>query len=347
MAFSFPSGSPGNTYVPSFDATGQLVAAYSRNPKDFALNKYVTITPVKKGTGYFLRITAEQAARVINTDLSEFVWPDGNDAPSGKWGTESFSFFPYLTERYTFPFSIGFKAEEQADWKILAAYAAFTAQDAMTARTMLATTALTTTGNYDSGHTSSTATGIGGGAWSSGTKTNPVIMKSLNLMAQKIQQDTLGRVRPRDLVLVISPTSADIMARSAEVRDYVAQAPVSMQMLRGEGEDFGIWGLPPTLYGFKIVIEDAVRVSTRKGASSQTKGYILGNQAALIARPGELTSIAGGPSFSFLHSFMYEEMTVEQKQDIDNRLIKGRVVEDYSMTVVAPASGYLITDVTS
>src|SRR5690242_11980202 len=114
-----------NTYVPSFDATGHLVVAYSRNPKDFPLNQWATITPVKKSTGYFLQVTAEQAARIINTDLADFVWPDSNDAPSGIWGLESFNFVPYSTTRFSFPFRLGYKANEQADWKILALHSAF------------------------------------------------------------------------------------------------------------------------------------------------------------------------------------------------------------------------------
>ena len=67
----FPSGS--NTYIPSFDATGQLVVSFSRNPKDFPLNKCITITPVKKSSGYYLKLNAEQAARVTNTKLNDHV----------------------------------------------------------------------------------------------------------------------------------------------------------------------------------------------------------------------------------------------------------------------------------
>ena len=50
MAAVYPSGT--NTYLPSFDATGNMIVSFSRNVKDFALNKYVTITPVTKSTGY-------------------------------------------------------------------------------------------------------------------------------------------------------------------------------------------------------------------------------------------------------------------------------------------------------
>jgi hypothetical protein len=41
--------------------------------------------------------------------------------------------------------------------------------------------------------------------------------------------------------------------------------------------------------------------------------------------------------------FMLEEMTVETRQDPDNRLTKGRVVEDYATVMTAPVSGFLFT----
>src|SRR5260370_1138471 len=118
MAAVYPGQN--NTFVPSFDATGQLVVGYSRNPKDFAINKYITIVPVKRSTGYYLKLTAENAARILNSNLADFMWPDGNDAPSGEWNNESFQFPTFNTLRYNFPFRLGYKAIQQADWKILA-----------------------------------------------------------------------------------------------------------------------------------------------------------------------------------------------------------------------------------
>src|ERR1051326_3751663 len=98
MAAAFPSGF--NTFVPSFDATGKLVVAYSRNPKDFAINKWVTMIPVKRSVGYYLKLTAENAARILSSNVSDFLWTDGNDAPHGEYNTESFNFQLFNTIRY-------------------------------------------------------------------------------------------------------------------------------------------------------------------------------------------------------------------------------------------------------
>src|SRR3954469_9013864 len=108
MTAGYPSGY--NTYVPSFDASGKLVVSFSRNPKEFAVMKYIKLTKAKKSTGYFLRITAEQAARMLTTDGTEFRWPAGANRPSGWTNTEAFEFIPYVTERMDFPFFLDYKA---------------------------------------------------------------------------------------------------------------------------------------------------------------------------------------------------------------------------------------------
>lgn len=345
-AFSYPSGS--NTYVPSFDATGHLVVSFSRNPKDFSLNKYVQLTPVKKGSGYWLKITAEVAARVINTDkLREFVWHDGDDAPTGDWNLESFKWYQYATERYAFAFRLGYKANEQADWKILAAHADYAAQDAMTARTIKVLNVLTDTANHDTNHYA-TATALVGGYLDSGTPTDPRLKKLINAIMFQIQKDTLGAVKPKDIMMVGSPTLFDKLGRSQEVHTYLKESPVALAQVRGDSpSQNGQWGLPDQLYGMPLVCEDAVSVSSKKGAA-RVADYVLGSDKLIfVTRKGGLVSPAGGPSFSSVHVFSYEEMTVEQRDDVDNRRIAGRVVDDYDVKLVSPASTYLVTSATA
>ncbi len=351
MATAYPSGF--NTFVPSFEASGHLTVSYSRNPKDFPLNQYVTLTPVNKSVGYFLQVTAEVAARVINSpNLNEFVWPDGADAPSGEWGLESFAFAPYNTVRFTYPFRIGYKAEEQASWQILAMHSEFAAQDAMTARTVKTVATILNTSNYAASHVA-TATALGGGFLSAGTAVNAFIKKAFNAAAQQIQLDTVGRVRPKDLVVVMSPVVADALGRSQEISDYIKSSPYALAQVRGDvASQNGQWGLPDQLFGYKVVVEDTVRVTSKKNATrAASYAWSLaggsGESIAMLARPGQLTGPAGGPSFSSAHIFAYEEMTVEQRDDQDNRRIMGRVVEDFDVEIVAPASAFIITHILS
>lgn len=349
MAAAFPAGNPGNTYIPSFEASGSLVTQFSRNPRDFPLNQWITLVPVKKSTGYFLRITPENAARIMSADIAEMVWPDGQDAPQGEYNNESFEFIPYLTKRYLFPFRLGYKAVEQADWKVLAVHASMVAQQAMTGRAYAACTLVNTQANWPASHTS-TATLLGGGFVDSGTPNNPVLKKILDSIAETILLDTLGVVTHDKLCVVMTPTVAKAISQGEEIHTYLKESPAALAQVRGDvPSQNGKWGLPDTLYTYKIVIEDTVRVSTIKNvAQTNTKSYAFDtNQMVVVARPGALVSEAGGPNFSTVHNFSYEDMTVESKDDTDNRVHKGRVVDDYGMNLVAPVSGFQVRNALS
>jgi hypothetical protein len=296
--------------------------------------------PVSKSVGYYLNLTAAEAARVINANLADFIWPDGNAAPDGNWGIESFNFEKFFTTRYAYGFSMGRKAEEQADWNILAHHAAIKAQQAMTARTVALLNIAATSGNWGT-HTD-TATNLGG-KWDAGSATDPNIKQNLNAAAQVIMKDTLGVVQPKDMVLVIAPNLATKMSESQEIHTYLKENPIALDVLRGSENVNAAWGLPPAIYGYPIVIEDAVKVTAHK--NTKTTDYALSNDVAmLVSRPGGLQGVEGAPSFSTLTIFAYEEMSVEQRDDPDNRRVLGRIVDDFAPVLTAQASGYLITD---
>ena len=61
-----------------------------------------------------------------------------------------------------------------------------------------------------------------------------------------------------------------------------------------------------------IVVEGAVKVTSKKGAATKTTGYCMPSQAAVVlARPGGLMGMEGIPEFSTIQGFFYEEFTVE------------------------------------
>lgn len=344
MAVAFPSA--GNVFIASHEASGGLIVGFSRNPKRFKLNQYSKMVPVKKGAGYYLQITAEEAARVINTNLSDFVWHDGQEAPMGNDNLESFQYVKYLTTRYAYPFNMGQKTVQQADWPIMQIHAGFAAQKAMTARTIAAMTTLTTGANW--GSSTATATSLAGGLWDASSATNKYIRKTFNQVAENILQATLGVVQREDLVCVINPHDARLMAETEELRDYLKQSPFAMAEVRGDVENQnGQWGLPSVLWGIKIVVEDAVRVTSKKGATKATTYCLPTTNAIFMARPGGLMGMEGIPEFSTFQQFVYEEMTVETMNDVNNRRTVGRVVDDFASALVSSASGYLVTTISS
>lgn len=334
-----------NTFIPNMAASGGLEVDFSRNVKDFALPKYCQYVTTQKNIGRYLEMTVEQAGRLLNVDGADVEWPDGTISPKGVGNTESFEFKGFTTKRRNFPFLLGELAVEQAEFDVLAKHARYAAQRAMTYRTLNVITALETSGNWDSAHTSAVSS-ISGvtGKHDVSTTARMDIKRSLDHAADQIRKSTLGAVKNEDLIFLISPGYARKISVCQEIVDYIKQSTVAKEYIQGKLGPNAQYGLPPVLYGYNVVVEDAVRVSTRKGAASTTKSYVKADASpVLLSRPGGLEGVEGAPSFSTVTLFFKEEMTVESKHDRDERMHLGRVVEDYATVVTAPISGYLFT----
>ena len=332
-----------NTYVRNHEATGNLIVSFSRNPNKFPLAKYAQYREVKKTSGLYLRIKAEECARIINANLEDYVWPDGNDAPI-RPEMEEFRYEDYRTKRYAYPWQLGWKARDEADWPVTNVNQAIIAQKAMTGRTLKVLTALQTTGNWDATHIATvSAIETNTGNWEDSTSARQDIKRSITYAVELINKDTFGVVELEDLQLVMNPKTARRVGTSQEIIDFVKQQPSAPQILDGTSQWLlEQYGLPARLYGVPIVIENTVRVSTRAGAASTTKSYPLADgEAFILARPGSIKSAAGeGPTFSTITVFLKEEMTQEQKDDPDNRRVNGRVVDDFDAVMTAPVSGF-------
>lgn len=345
----FPGGGGPNTYVPSYEASGKLKISFSRNVSSFKYLEYMHIIPVSQRTGYYLTITAENAARIVSVDERE--WPLGEDAPEGKGNTESFKFDLFGTDRRLFPFRIEQEAAALADWDVLAFHGEMAAQQAMTMRTQKAMTMLQTVGSWPAGNTADVAT-LATGNWDDSTVARQAIKKSIDYGIEQILLGTLASVSTKNMILVLSPTAARKIAASQEIADYVKGSQYSLPRLMGKDE-FGSsssaqMGLPDYLYGVKVVVEDAVRVTSRKGGTLARTFVMDSDSALLLSRPGGVEGVKDSnkrANFSTVTAFMYEEMTVESKHDIDNRVHKGRVVEDYDHVMTAPASGFLFQNI--
>lgn len=339
-----------STYIQDHESSGRLTVNFSRDPKKFTLNRYVQLQPAKRMAGYYRSVTIEEAARLVNADLADHAWADGQDAPEGWDAAESDLWLPYRTKRYQYADRIGDLAADQASYAIMDEKNARLAQKAMTARTLLAVTALTTTGNYPTGHFSAVSAISGNtGNWAASTTARQDIKRSLNHAANTIMKDTLAAVEPEDLILVMSPGCAAALAETQEIVDHIKGSPDALAQVRGElpGKN-AIFGLPDKLYGFNVEIEKTVRVSSRKGATV-SKGYVLPDATPfMVSRPGGLIGVAGAPTFSTCVVFLYEneqgaDLKVESYHDQWNAVTKLRVVDNFAVNVVAGVSGFLFT----
>lgn len=349
---TFPGGS--NTFVPSWDASGKLQVEFSRNPKSFAINDYVGLRTAKKETGYYMKVTPEEAARVV--DLADYVWPDGaaGSRPGGQTNDnlEQFEWTDFRCTRYKYDYPIGYLAAEQADFDVLAMHGRIMAQKAMTLRSITALSTLTNSANW--GNNTATATALGGGLWDSSSATNQYILKTILEVNTRINKATLGVVRPGHLRLIINPILAARIRANAEIIDFIKQQGNAGEMLKGTSF-FQKWGLPEYLYGIKLVIDDTVRISTRRNKSVEsTKDYALAtNQAVVVAltqdvdgetvrkpEPGD-----GVATFDTITLFMKEDMTVESRDNPNDRRHEARIIDHFGCEMTAPATGFLITSV--
>lgn len=344
MAYSVTSGT--NTFIPNHEATGGLIVGFSRNPKDFAMNKYLEIRKVDRVAGYYLTLASQQPARITTSDIAKYVWADGNARPSGIDNLDKFTFVRYDTVRYDYPFTIGDMAQQQADWDPILVHAQSTAQEAMTARGLLSYATLSAA-SWGS-NTSAVDGGLvaGGKNWTNGTDTTPYIKTSLNKAKIQVLKSTIGVVKPRMMKLVINPNTARAMAESQEIHSYLARSVFAYPNLAGDQALVDDYGLPPILYGHEVVVDDTV-VITSKPNSSGTATYtfsVADGEAFFLSRVGGIEGPAGGPAFSTLTAFFYQdEMTVETLADPRNRRTEGHVVDNYQIQVTSPRSGYYFT----
>ena len=333
-----------NTFIPTFSAaTGQIQIEFTRAVNRFPITQYAQIVPVQQMSGYYLRIDEEETARVVNTQ--DYQWPLGEDRPTGI--NSDIDWLQFTCQRFQSSFHIPQETARQAQWDVVASHARIAAAKMMTHRSFRMATQLTTSGNYTTGSNYfAAATDLVTGV--NITSTDGV-QQIIRAAIEKIVQNTVGAVSPKDILLIVNPITARILATSEGVRDYVKNYPAALSFLKGD-DTFAAYGLPQTLFGLGgVVVDDTVRVSTRKGGAN-TRGFFYGTSTApgmvFVSRPGGLVGNEG-PSFSSATVFAYEDMTVETLDDPWNRRVRGSVTDNSATVLTAPLSALYIADANS
>jgi hypothetical protein len=347
-SYAVAPGGGNNAFIPTFSAaTGQIQIEFTRSVNRFPITQYAQIVPVQQMSGYYLKIDEQETARVVNTQ--DLQWPLGEDRPTGI--NSDFEFNQFTCQRFQTSFHIPQETARQAQWDVVASHARIAAAKMMTHRSLRMATQLTTSGNY---------TSSGGGqnyyanasdlVASTDITTDPDgVQKIIRAAIERIVQNTVGAVSAKDILLVVNPITARIMATSVGVRDYVKNYPAALSFLKGD-DTFAAYGLPQTLFGLGgVVVDDTVRVSSRKGATD-ARGFFYGTASApgmvFVSRPGGLVGNEG-PSFSTATIFAYEDMTVETMEDPWNRRVRGSVTDNSATVLTAALSGLYIADANS
>jgi len=353
--------SPTNTFLPQ--ATGQVIG-YIRDPKEFNVNRYVQLIEAPAPVFVYPVLEKDQSIRIA--EETEFAWEDGDMRPTGHHNLSRFSWTEGRCFRRDFPYTLGLQAVQTArkvgafDPELVESKSV--SSQAMTYRTNRVIKGLQTTANW-SGNTADANTLNGGvGKWDAASGDPSVtahylaIKKTLMAAAQKIHLGTNGKVKWKDLRLVLSPITAMAMANTGEIHDYLKFNSNSTKIVEegGLANPNEMWGLPATLYGIEVVVEDSPIVTVHSKAdgslasiSSSERTYIKDSDSAiLMSRVGGIDAPYGAPNFSTLQLYWYQyEMAVESREDTWNKLVEGHVVEQVKEVIAASDSGYLITDV--
>jgi len=347
---------PYDVFIPT-DISNRVRIGFSRAPNKFHFPKYWQYVETPTMVAYYLKITTQEAARVVN--VQDFVWPDGQPDRTEEDGTESFNFIPFATQRYRYGARLGDLTASQAVWPIVEQHAGIKASQLMTNRTIRGCNAATTastwqvatnadnTANLVADHTATAAAMPGvGGFLDQGTATSPFIKLALGYIADLINQDTIGVIDsdPDQFFVIVNPGGARLMASSPEIHQYIESSVWAMDEIRQGAHPNGKYGLPSKLYGFTLLVENTVQVNNQK-LGTLVRSYPFPNQTLLVAsRVGGLDGIYGAPSFSTLTMFWFQnELTVETKKDNWDRLTYIRTVENTYEAVTCTASGYLVT----
>lgn len=354
----------GGVYIRTWE-NGDLLTEFSRNPRDFAMNRYLGFKNTKRQGGLYLKIKADQAARVPST-LVNFDFPDGQKRPQPHDGKLAFGWYPYQTKRKSFGAELGELSIEQAAWPMVATHAKSVAQQCMTYRTYYTVTVMTTAGNWVTptgvtmSDTQDNLTGNSDSLFDTDTDYQN-FKKLVNAVRLQIAKQTIGAFNKqlqKGLKCVMSPVLAASLGASKELVDFIKQTPSAIATIEGR-EFYEKWGLPTRLYGCEIEIEDAVRVSSTQGATDARDFIYPSDKINFTATPGTGNLSDGPPEddtsdeegrqqgriMNAVTGFLKEDMTTETFTDKKHRNTEMYVTDDFDVVVTAPEAGYLVTTI--
>jgi len=344
MPGTFPLSS--NTIIPLFENSAHLTVSYGRNPKSYALNKYSAQRAVKSVMGTYLKLDPKDAHRVVNDSL----WAAGTTRESQPLNKQGFTTDTFYCQRYNYSVQLDGLAIDLADFDVTKVHTEKLARIAMINRTKRALAVYLAEANYASTHIA-TATALGGGFLNAGNTANPYLQTALQEAGLIIQQDT-GGIGSGEISVLMSHKTAMKIGRSREVREFQMQSPQASGLVSGDDAKlYGKYGIPPNLFGFPVIIEDAyANVGTKDNATTDVLSFIdttLDNAVYLIVREGDLMKEEHDTGFNSWTQFTYEDLKAEARQDVWNRLTEFAVTDHFAAEVTAPETVFKIKNIFS
>ena len=299
---------------------------------------------------------------VTHYNQTAAIWQDGQLRPMKSGQRIRHDQVQGQCVRYDYDFQIGWKTLKSADYNVLMANTKSAENEAMIAWTEEAIALIEDAANWN-GNTADAADLDGGATWDAGTPENPVIKKTLGALAEQISLGTNGIVgdfeNPEDvgLILLLAPGAARRMAVTPEIHAiYKESLYADALVTRQSANPNAVWQLPARLYGFTVVVENAVQVSTSPVAAA-TAAATTGSpaprsflksytSAAILSRVGGIDGEIAAPNFSTVQrDYTGTEMAVKIFDEPKHELTDGHVERCGTTKLAAPASGFLITNI--
>ncbi len=335
------------------EATGQAIG-YLRKPGRFKFYDYVQTVVAPKPVVLYAVLDPDEPVRVPND--SYYAWAPGQKRPEPVNDCNFYWQEVSVNRRY-YGYVVGQQALDVAAFPAMAFFNAAALNKAATNITKRFNTLMETVANWGANTSDANTLNGGAGKWTTASNdpasANYLAIQSSLLQAYaNIMLATNSAVVWEDMRLIVSPGLAQKMARTAEIRDYLKSQVNSIKVIEGQEPSVSNnWGLPSSIAGLKVVVEDAPIVtsaSVEAGTpATTTRQFVKSDTTAVIcARPGGVEGQYGAPSFSTFQRYVYKwDLSVQARADQWNDLYESGVVDQYIDVLAAPRSGWLITNV--
>lgn len=352
------------------------VIAYTRDEKEFKINKYAEFVETKKPDGAYTKIGRDQQIRIDNINRSH--WAPGADRPKGDWNKQVFEHVAFSTKRYHEPWELDYMTIDTFDsFDVKLAHMQLVVSQAMTSMTYRFLNLMTTSANWGGVHvkTAHQWSGISSpnGFWhkASADEASPsfnAIEKTLHGVMSAIHMDTNGKVTPSKLRMIINHNTAQKIKSSGEWSAYMKGSPDALPQLRDPGNINMAWGLTERFKGLvEIVVEDGMYLEAQRNsdesevATASRKPLMPDNMALICTQIGGVDGTYGAPSFSTGQIFFYPKplkgariedgeggrlVTTAIPDDLNERIVGGATCMTAEV-LAAPHSGALITNLFS
>lgn len=344
---------PSSGYVQTVELSGNLNISFSRNRKDFTVNRWTRQRNCKKPNGLYRYFNPLDFNRVKSGGTNEFAWAPGTAAPTGQDRRMTHTLVQFNCKRKSYPCDLDTQTIDTADFDVQKTETENVAGLAMAVRAVEATTVAVDPANHISTHVN-TATSLTTGFLSAATRTDPRIKKALNRQTLKIIRDSNSAIKPSDVAIVMNPNTAQLLSETEEVHTIFANSQFALnQLTGGVANQNAVYGLPPYLYEHPVIVEEETWNPFPRGSASEALTFVFpDNLILMVTVKGDEKNEGLNEASSNLTTvtgFVYEpdDMKVEAATDTYNRLLRMMVVDHFEYQVSAPTTGALITNLFS